>query len=104
MSISTSGTAAAPSLVPLRRSTDPGFRNGTGELHIKSRVLKITIDTSSFDLRVRKTKNVSLTPELETVIAEPVASGRYRSSTEVRAALAFWNAGTLLSENAIATL
>ena len=55
-------------------------------------------------MRVRKTKNVSLTPELETVIAEPVASGRYRSLAEVRAALAFWNARTLLSENAIATL
>jgi hypothetical protein len=34
----------------------------------------------------------------------PVASGRYRSLAEVRAALAFWNARTLLGENAIATL
>jgi len=37
---------------------------------------------------VRKTRNVSLTPELETFIDITVASGRYRSASEVvRAAL-----------------
>ena len=37
---------------------------------------------------VRKTRNVSLTPELETFIDTTVASGRYRSASEVvRAAL-----------------
>ncbi len=37
---------------------------------------------------IRKTKNVSLTPELERFVAERVASGRYRSASEVvRAAL-----------------
>lgn len=36
----------------------------------------------------RKTKNVSLTPELDRFVAERVASGRYRSASEVvRAAL-----------------
>jgi antitoxin ParD1/3/4 len=36
----------------------------------------------------RKTMNVSLTPELERYVAERVASGRYRSASEVvRAAL-----------------
>jgi antitoxin ParD1/3/4 len=36
----------------------------------------------------RKTMNVSLTPELERSVAERVASGRYRSASEVvRAAL-----------------
>ena len=37
---------------------------------------------------VRKTRNVSLTPELEAFIDNTVASGRYRSASEVvRAAL-----------------
>lgn len=37
---------------------------------------------------MRKTMNVSLTPELERFVAERVASGRYRSASEVvRAAL-----------------
>jgi antitoxin ParD1/3/4 len=37
---------------------------------------------------VRKTRNVSLTPELEAFIDDTVASGRYRSASEVvRAAL-----------------
>jgi antitoxin ParD1/3/4 len=37
---------------------------------------------------VRKTRNVSLTPELEAFIDTTVASGRYRSASEVvRAAL-----------------
>lgn len=37
---------------------------------------------------VRKTRNVSLTPELEAFIDITVASGRYRSASEVvRAAL-----------------
>ncbi len=37
---------------------------------------------------VRKTRNVSLTPELEAFIDSTVASGRYRSASEVvRAAL-----------------
>ncbi len=37
---------------------------------------------------VRKTMNVSLAPELERFVAERVASGRYRSASEVvRAAL-----------------
>jgi antitoxin ParD1/3/4 len=37
---------------------------------------------------VRKTRNVSLTPELEAFIDNRVASGRYRSASEVvRAAL-----------------
>ena len=31
----------------------------------------------------RKTMNVSLTPELERSVAERVASGRYRSASEV---------------------
>ena len=36
----------------------------------------------------RKTKNVSLTPELERFVAERLESGRYRSASEVvRAAL-----------------
>jgi antitoxin ParD1/3/4 len=36
----------------------------------------------------RKTMNVSLTPELERLVAEKVASGRYRTASEVvRAAL-----------------
>ena len=36
----------------------------------------------------RKTMNVSLAPELERFVAETVASGRYRSASEVvRAAL-----------------
>ena len=39
-------------------------------------------------MRIRKTKNVSLTSELELFIARQVASGRYRSASEVvRAAL-----------------
>jgi putative addiction module CopG family antidote len=36
----------------------------------------------------RKTMNISLTPELERCVADRVASGRYRSASEVvRAAL-----------------
>jgi antitoxin ParD1/3/4 len=39
-------------------------------------------------MRTRKTRNVSLTPELEAVVDSKVASGRYRSASEVvRAAL-----------------
>jgi antitoxin ParD1/3/4 len=39
-------------------------------------------------MATRKTMNVSLTPELERSVAERVASGRYRSASEVvRAAL-----------------
>jgi antitoxin ParD1/3/4 len=39
-------------------------------------------------MRSRKTKNVSLTPELESFISEKINSGRYRSASEVvRAAL-----------------
>lgn len=39
-------------------------------------------------MRNRKTKNVSLTAELESFVAEKIASGRYRSASEVvRAAL-----------------
>lgn len=37
---------------------------------------------------IRKTRNVSLTPELEALVDRKVASGRYRSASEVvRAAL-----------------
>jgi antitoxin ParD1/3/4 len=37
---------------------------------------------------IRKTRNVSLTPELEDLVDRKVASGRYRSASEVvRAAL-----------------
>lgn len=39
-------------------------------------------------MATRKTMNVSLTPELERLVAERVASGLYRSASEVvRAAL-----------------
>jgi antitoxin ParD1/3/4 len=39
-------------------------------------------------MRTRKTRNVSLTPELEALVDSQVASGRYRSASEVvRAAL-----------------
>jgi antitoxin ParD1/3/4 len=39
-------------------------------------------------MTTRKTMNVSLTPELERAVAERVASGRYRTASEVvRAAL-----------------
>ena len=39
-------------------------------------------------MTTRKTMNVSLTPELELAVAERVASGRYRTASEVvRAAL-----------------
>jgi antitoxin ParD1/3/4 len=39
-------------------------------------------------MRIRKTRNVSLTPELEALVDSKVASGRYRSASEVvRAAL-----------------
>ena len=39
-------------------------------------------------MTTRKTMNVSLTPELERSVAEKVASGRYRTASEVvRAAL-----------------
>ena len=39
-------------------------------------------------MTTRKTMNVSLTPELERSVAERVASGRYRTASEVvRAAL-----------------
>ena len=39
-------------------------------------------------MTIRKTRNVSLTPELEFLIDSKVASGRYRSASEVvRAAL-----------------
>jgi len=39
-------------------------------------------------MTIRKTMNVSLTPELELFVAERVASGLYRSASEVvRAAL-----------------
>ncbi|NBJ13890.1 type II toxin-antitoxin system ParD family antitoxin [Microvirga arsenatis] len=39
-------------------------------------------------MRTRKTRNVSLTPELEALVDNKVASGRYRSASEVvRAAL-----------------
>jgi antitoxin ParD1/3/4 len=39
-------------------------------------------------MRIRKTRNVSLTPELEALVDRKVASGRYRSASEVvRAAL-----------------
>jgi antitoxin ParD1/3/4 len=39
-------------------------------------------------MTIRKTMNVSLAPELERFVAESVASGRYRSASEVvRAAL-----------------
>jgi hypothetical protein len=34
-------------------------------------------------MRTRKTRNVSLTPELEAVVDSKVASGRYRSASEV---------------------
>jgi antitoxin ParD1/3/4 len=47
------------------------------------------IDTAQrATMRIRKTKNVSLTSALELFIARQVASGRYRSASEVvRAAL-----------------
>lgn len=39
-------------------------------------------------MRSRKTKNVSLTPELEAFVAQKVSTGRYRTASEVvRAAL-----------------
>jgi antitoxin ParD1/3/4 len=39
-------------------------------------------------MRTRRTRNVSLTPELEALVDSKVASGRYRSASEVmRAAL-----------------
>ncbi len=39
-------------------------------------------------MATRKTRNVSLTPELEALVESKVASGRYRSASEVvRAAL-----------------
>jgi antitoxin ParD1/3/4 len=39
-------------------------------------------------MAIRKTRNVSLTPELEALVDSKVASGRYRSASEVvRAAL-----------------
>ena len=39
-------------------------------------------------MRTRKTRNVSLTPELEALVDSKVVSGRYRSASEVvRAAL-----------------
>jgi len=39
-------------------------------------------------MTLRKTRNVSLTPELEALVESKVASGRYRSASEVvRAAL-----------------
>ena len=39
-------------------------------------------------MRTRKTRNDSLTPELEALVDSKVASGRYRSASEVvRAAL-----------------
>ena len=39
-------------------------------------------------MRTRRTRNVSLTPELEDLVDRKVASGRYRSASEVvRAAL-----------------
>ncbi|WP_147022885.1 type II toxin-antitoxin system ParD family antitoxin [Microvirga aerophila] len=39
-------------------------------------------------MAIRKTRNVSLTPELEALVDSRVASGRYRSASEVvRAAL-----------------
>jgi antitoxin ParD1/3/4 len=39
-------------------------------------------------MKIRKTRNVSLTPELEALVDRKVASGRYRSASEVvRAAL-----------------
>ena len=39
-------------------------------------------------MTIRKTRNVSLTPELEALVDRKVASGRYRSASEVvRAAL-----------------
>ncbi len=39
-------------------------------------------------MRTRKTRNVSLTPELEALVDSKVASGRYRTASEVvRAAL-----------------
>lgn len=39
-------------------------------------------------MRTRKTRNVSLAPELEALVDSKVASGRYRSASEVvRAAL-----------------
>jgi antitoxin ParD1/3/4 len=46
-------------------------------------------DTTNQNLgRHRKTRNVSLTPQLEAFVAGKVASGRYRSASEVvRAAL-----------------
>ncbi len=34
-------------------------------------------------MRTRKTRNVSLTPELEAFVDGKVASGRYRSASEV---------------------
>jgi antitoxin ParD1/3/4 len=41
-------------------------------------------------MATRKTRNVSLTPELDRSIEEMIASGRYRSASEViRAALRF---------------
>lgn len=50
------------------------------------------VDTHSLPgprpMRTRKTRNVSLTPELEALVDSKVASGRYRSASEVvRAAL-----------------
>jgi len=39
-------------------------------------------------MKTRKTRNVSLTPELQALVDSKVASGRYRSASEVvRAAL-----------------
>ena len=43
---------------------------------------------STSSMAIRKTRNVSLTPELEALVDSKVASGRYRSASEVvRAAL-----------------
>jgi len=64
----------------------------TGRLSLEQRAVSNVVTRSSLlrtsSMAVRKTRNVSLTPELEALVDSKVASGRYRSASEVvRAAL-----------------
>ena len=59
---------------------------------------------ASLVMRTRRTMNVSITPELEQLVANSVASGRYSSASEVvRAALRLFEERERQSERRRAT-
>ncbi len=68
-------STASPDLAETHKN---GFQNGR-----QQRLTQPEPDARDCTMSIRKTRNVSLTPELEAFIDGRVAAGRYRSASEV---------------------